>query len=116
MSNPDQDAITYMLGMSSEEFEEWVDAGEYSDQNVIDLHGEAGRLRKELRDAWTTIREYGIPLMAAKNLCKEIDQAGSPKDNFAFRAIAKNLKVLVSLIDWKAIDSLTRGQKGSKNQ
>lgn len=83
---------------------------------MMRLQNLANKQAKELEEAWVSIRQYGIALMAAKNLSKEIDHTGTPKDTFTFRSIAKNMKMLMSLVDWKAIDSLTVGQEGEGNQ
>jgi len=50
MSKPNE-ALEFMLGMTHEEFDHWVWCGEYSDDNVVELHKEALRLRKELEEA-----------------------------------------------------------------
>ncbi|WP_128102804.1 hypothetical protein [Paenibacillus sp. DCT19] len=91
------------------EFEDMLVAMEYASV-------ERDRLRKELEEAWTTIRHYGIALVAAKNLSKLINYEGIPTDGFMFRAIAKNMKMLISLVDWKPIDSLTVCREGEGNQ
>ena len=116
MSKPDQYAITYMMGMTQNQFENWVDAGEHSHQDIIDLRTEALRLQKELESDWKTIRHYGIALTAAKHLSREIDHTGAPKDMFTFQAIAKNMKVHVSTIDWSPIDSLSVGGEGADTE
>ncbi|MFX3643344.1 MAG: hypothetical protein ACE3L7_32630 [Candidatus Pristimantibacillus sp.] len=79
---------------------------EYAKKQAGIWNDEAVRLREELEEAWKTIRNYGIVLTAAKHLSKEIDHTGAPKDMINFQAIAKNMKVHVSTIDWSPIDSL----------
>lgn len=77
---------------------------------------EEARLRKELEEAWKTIQNYGIVLTAAKHLSKEIDHTGAPKDMFTFQAIAKNMKVHVSTMDWSPIESYRCLREGESNQ
>ncbi|MGF6352456.1 hypothetical protein ABIE27_000352 [Paenibacillus sp. 4624] len=74
-----QEEIKFMLGMPNEDFGLWVDAGEYSDQNVIDLHGEALRLLNELDKATTLIGQQAMAMNRLQNLAnrqgKELGEA-----------------------------------------
>lgn len=83
---------------------------------LMDTAAKFRAVSKELEKNRDNMRHCKSSLRAAKNLSKEIDHTGAPKDMQTFRVFAKNMKIHMALVDWDLINSLAVGQEGEGNQ
>lgn len=83
---------------------------------LMDTTAKFRAVSKELEKNRDNMRHCKSSLRAAKQLSKEIDHTGAPKDMQTFRVFAKNMKIHMALVDWDLINSLAVGQEGEGNQ